>query len=86
MKILNKNPTVCTQNEIQENSINYCDFLKFIISVRGGHCDYSLREPEKSSYATGGSQTRKWLDGQYDTQPVLLQIAHMFGKDRINFR
>ena len=36
------------------NSANSCDFLKFIISVRGGNCDCSLQAPKKLSYATGG--------------------------------
>jgi hypothetical protein len=33
------------------NSINKRDFLKFIISVRGDHCGYSLWAPKKPSYA-----------------------------------
>jgi hypothetical protein len=36
------------------NSANSCNFLKFIISVRGGNCDCSLQAPKKPSYATGG--------------------------------
>jgi len=36
------------------NSANSYDFLKFIISVRGGNCDCSLQAPKKPSYATGG--------------------------------
>jgi len=28
---------------IKGNSISDYDFLKFIISIRGGHCDYSPR-------------------------------------------
>jgi hypothetical protein len=36
------------------NSTNSCDFLKFIISVRGGNCYCSLQAPKKLSYATGG--------------------------------
>ena len=28
-------------------------FLKLIISVRGGHCDYSTLTPKKCSYDTG---------------------------------
>jgi hypothetical protein len=35
------------------NSTNSCDFLKFIISVRGGNCDCSFQAPKKPSYATG---------------------------------
>jgi hypothetical protein len=31
-------------------------FLKFIISVRGRHCDYLLRAPVKPSYATERNQ------------------------------
>lgn len=27
------------------DSINYCDFLKFIVFVRGGHCDYLPHMP-----------------------------------------
>jgi hypothetical protein len=32
-----------------------CNSLKFMISVRGSHCDYSPQEPKKSSYASIGS-------------------------------
>jgi len=32
---------------IQGNPINSCDFLKSLISVRGGHCDYSPWGAEK---------------------------------------
>jgi hypothetical protein len=32
--------------QIIGNSINYCDFLKFVVSVRGEHCDYSPPAPE----------------------------------------
>jgi hypothetical protein len=35
----------------KKNSTSNCDFLKFIISVRGDHCDYSSRAP-KITYAT----------------------------------
>jgi hypothetical protein len=36
------------------NSTSSCDFLKFIISVRGSKCDCSLQATKKPSYATGG--------------------------------
>lgn len=40
-------------NKITGNSISRCDFFKFIISVRGGHCGYSPQPPKtKNSYAT----------------------------------
>jgi hypothetical protein len=35
------------------SSVYGCDFFKFIISCRGGHCDYSPRAL-KHSYATDG--------------------------------
>jgi hypothetical protein len=43
-------------SRILGNSINNCDFLKFIISVRGGRCDYWPGSPKKSTYATGGGK------------------------------
>lgn len=33
----------------KRNLINYCDFLKFVISIREGHCDYSLWAPQSSA-------------------------------------
>ena len=31
-----------------------CDFLNFIISIKGGKCNFSLQITKKPSYATGG--------------------------------
>jgi hypothetical protein len=36
-------------SQSQGNSINNCDFLKFIISVEGGHCDYSPPAPKNAT-------------------------------------
>jgi hypothetical protein len=38
--------TNCILSQIKGNSVNNCDFLKFIISVRGGHFDFSPGSPE----------------------------------------
>jgi hypothetical protein len=40
-------------NQIKGNSINDWNFLKLIVSFRGGHCDYSIRAL-KHCYATDG--------------------------------
>lgn len=34
-------------SKIKGNSVNYCDFLKFIIYLRGVRCDFSPRTPKK---------------------------------------
>jgi hypothetical protein len=53
--------------KITGNSINNCGFFKFVISIRGGHCDYS-------PWATRNLPTpliiRKWL------LPVLRPYLH----------
>jgi hypothetical protein len=57
MNILNGNMYFLAQkslnygDKLKGNSINNSDFFKFIISFRGGHCDYSPRTPENPSYA-----------------------------------
>ena len=33
-------------NQIKENSINNCEFLKLALCLRGGHCGYSPRSPK----------------------------------------
>jgi hypothetical protein len=35
------------------SSLNNCDLLKYIISFRGSHCDYSPRTRTKPGNATG---------------------------------
>ena len=42
-----KNPIVCAQNQLRENSTSNCDFVKFIIFVRDGNCDYMPPAPKK---------------------------------------
>ena len=41
---------------MKENSINDCNSLKLIISVKGGHCEYSFREPQNLAKPPNRSQ------------------------------
>jgi hypothetical protein len=52
------------------NSINHSDFFKFIISIRGGHCEYSRRASKRTSYVTvwhGCCESCKFYIGFYST-------------------
>jgi hypothetical protein len=46
-------------SQMKVSSVNISDF-KFIISIKGGHCEYWPRGAKKPSYATAGVCWMRW--------------------------
>ena len=64
-------------SRIKGNTINNCDIFKFIIPLRGGHCDYWPLGPEKSSYVTAWRSPADSTDIHHSGRNSVQQVDKM---------
>jgi hypothetical protein len=68
-------------SQIKGNSVNVCDFIKFIISYRVSHCDYSSWAPKKPIRALIVEVLRSKPICPFEGQEVLLLIGCGLSRD-----